>query len=316
MIAIVIQAIQSVLIIICLIALGFILAKKGWFDERSERMIVNLVTKISLPIYMILGLLNNFTAERLIRMAPDLLVPLLSVFIAFICGGVLVRLFKISKGRRGVFWTNCFIANAVFIGLPVNLALFGEESMPSAMLYYIVNTSFFWTIGVYLIIKDSDNAEAAIFSLGGLKKIISPPFLGFVLGIILVLSDVKLPTFIQVTGQYIGNLTTPLSLMFVGIEISKVALKDLHFDFELWGSLIGRFIICPLGVLVLIPFIPITEMSMKVFTLQAAMPAMTQVTIISSLYGADSKYAARLTFVTIVLSLLVIPIYMVVVNCI
>lgn len=43
----------------------------------------------------------------------------------------------------------------MFIGLPVNLALFGEKSIPAVMLYYMVNTTFFWTLGVHNIVQDT-----------------------------------------------------------------------------------------------------------------------------------------------------------------
>lgn len=315
MLDIILSSLQGVFIIILIVLLGFYLAKKNWFDEKSSKLIVNLVTKVSLPIYMALGLLKNFTAEKLITMAPDLVVPILSILLAFFGGFIILKILRIRENHRGVFWTNCFIANAVFIGLPVNLALFGEESMPSAMLYYMVNTTFFWTIGVYLISKDSpDGKEIPLFSLASLKKVFSLPLFGFIVGIILVLLNVHFPKFIMITGQYIGNMTTPLSLIFIGIEISKISFKDFHFNKDLWGCLIGRFILCPLGVLLLIPFIPISDMSMKVFTMQAAMPAMTQMTVVTKMVGADSEYAASISFITILLGLAVIPVYMVIVS--
>lgn len=33
--------------------------------------------------------------------------------------------------------------------------------------------------------------------------------------------------------QYIGNLTTPLSLVFIGIEMSKIPLGEIGFDKDL-----------------------------------------------------------------------------------
>lgn len=44
------------------------------------------------------------------------------------------------------------------------------------------------------------------------------------------------------------------------------------------------------------------------------MPAMTQMAIVSKQYGADTQFAAALSFINIVFGLLVIPFYMMVVN--
>lgn len=76
------------------------------------------------------------------------------------------------QGRRGVFVTNFFIANTMFIGLPVNLALFGDESIPSVMLYYMVNLTFFWTLGVQNIVADIEGKAGGIFSMQVLKKLL------------------------------------------------------------------------------------------------------------------------------------------------
>ncbi len=109
-------------------------------------------------------------------------------------------------------------------------------------------------------------------------------------------------------------MTTPLSLVFIGIEISKIKLSNFNFEKDIWGGLFGRFIVCPLCVLCLVPFLNVSPISVKVFAMQAAMPAMTQMAIVCKQYGGDSQFAAALSFITIIGGLLMIPVYMTVVN--
>jgi len=52
----------------------------------------------------------------------------------------------------------------------------------------------------------------------------------------------------------------------------------------------------------------------KVFVIQAAMPTMTQIAIVSQAYKADYKYAATMVTVTTMASLVIIPLYMVVLS--
>lgn len=59
---------------------------------------------------------------------------------------------------------------------------------------------------------------------------------------------------------------------------------------------------------------PVDPLAAKVFTLQAAMPAMTQMAIVAKTYGADAAYAATLSLVTVLAGILVIPAYMVIVS--
>ncbi|WP_307745459.1 AEC family transporter [uncultured Phascolarctobacterium sp.] len=313
----VLKALEGIFSIVFIIGIGFVLSRRGWFDEYSSALIARLVTAVSLPLYMIVSISKNFDHNKLVAMAPDLLLPICSMLLAFIVGKLAARIFKIKKERRGIFCTNFFIANTMFIGLPVNLALFGEKSIPAVMLYYMVNTTFFWTLGVHNIVQDTlahTKNKPAFFSAAALKKIFSPPLAGFIIGIILVLLDWRLPHFLMNSFQYVGNLTTPLSLVFIGIEMSKIPLGEIGFDKELLLGVAGRFLVCPLCVLVLVPLLPVTTLSAQVFTMQATMPAMTQMAIVAKTYGADSAYAATLSFLTVLLGIIVVPAYMTLVS--
>jgi malate permease and related proteins len=310
---IVMQALAGLFSVIFIIGIGYILAKKSWFDDNSSKVLARLVTSVALPLYMITNMTKNFTREKLLTMAPDLMVPILSVLLAYIIGKVVSHLIKVKEGRKGVFCTNFFIANTMFIGLPVNLALFGEKSIPAVMLYYMVNTIMFWTFGVHNIVQDSEVGQGkpnSIFTMTAIKKVCSPPLIGFFIGILAVLLEIPIPGFLNSTFRYIGNLTTPLSLIFIGIEMSRIPLSSIEFDQDMLWSILGRFLVCPLCVLCLVPFIPISPLSAQVFTMQAAMPAMTQMAIVAKAYGADSGYAATLSLVTVLAGIIVIPAYM------
>lgn len=307
-----IHGLQGIFEILFIIGIGFILAKKGWFAADTSALLTKLVMKIALPLYMLCQLEKDFTHDSLLQIAPDLLLPFSSILLAYIVGRIAVKLLHIRQDRQGVFITCFFIANTIFIGLPVNLALFGTQSVPSVMLYYMANTTMFWTLGVYHIVNDSTGGEKAmpLFSLQTLKKVFSPPLLGFLIGLAFILANIQLPEFLLVSFQYVGNLATPLSLMVIGIEMSSISLASVHWDRDLVGALCGRFIICPLCVLALLPVIVVTPMSAQVFTMQASMPAMTQMTVVAKAVGADVKYATQVSFLSVVLGLIVIPLYM------
>lgn len=161
---------DGIFTIVFVVGIGYVLSKKGWFDDKSSALIAKLVTTVSLPLYMISSLTKNFTAEKLVELAPDMLLPVCSMLLALIVGKIAAKLLHVRQGRRGVFVSNFFIANTMFIGLPVNLALFGDESIPSVMLYYMVNLTFFWTLGVQNIVADIEGKAGGIFSMQVLKS--------------------------------------------------------------------------------------------------------------------------------------------------
>lgn len=305
------HALEGIFEVLFMVSIGFIMAKLGWCDSKTSGVMTKIVLKISLPLYMMAHIMTDFDHDLLVRMAPDLVLPFASIFLSYAVGVILSKALHIAKNRQGVFITCFFIANTIFIGLPVNLALFGPPSVPSVMLYYMANTTMFWTLGVYHIVHDSAHGGSMpIFSPAALKKVLSPPLLGFLFGIILVMVGIGLPDFIIMSFKYVGNMATPLSLIVIGIEMSAIAFRDIHWDRDIFGALLGRFIVCPACVLCLLPFIPVTDMSAKVFTMQASMPAMTQMTVVAKSVGADVKYSTEVSFLTIILAIFVIPVYM------
>lgn len=149
------QGLSGIFEVVLMAGLGFFGAKKGWFWENAAKDLTKLTMTVALPPLMIHSLYANFTHDALLEAAPDLVLPFVSIFASYLAGHVLASLLHISKGRRGIFICTCCIANAIFIGVPVNVALFGEASVPSCMLYYLANTTMFWALGAYLIIRDA-----------------------------------------------------------------------------------------------------------------------------------------------------------------
>lgn len=307
---IIFSAIESILSIIIMIGLGYFLTYKKWFDEKTKKIFSKLVTRIALPCYMVSNLMTNFSKEKLLKMDKGLIVPFLSMVITYGIACVVCKIIKVEKGRQGSFISMFFVSNTIFIGLPVNVALFGNKSIPIVLLYYMVNTVFFWTIGVYGISKDGNNHKVTFNFAENVKKIFSPPLMGFMVGLFFVLLNLKLPSFVMDTLKYMGNLTTPMSMLFIGMAIFAVDRKDIKISKDMIAIMLGRFIVSPLSVIVLAQVFPMPVLMKKVFVMQAAMPVMTQTSITAKAYGADEKYAAVMTTVSTVLAAAVIPIYM------
>jgi malate permease and related proteins len=309
---VILDAMQSVFTIFIMIAVGYILTAKGWFDDKVSKLFSKLVVTISLPAFMVSNLTSTFTKDKLSEAGIGLLVPLLSMMATYLLSILVSNLLKIKKERRGTFRVMFALSNTIFIGLPVNLALFGEESVPYVLLYYIINTCIFWSIGVYGIRQDGGAASKGIFTLDSLKKILNPPIISFILTVSLIMLDIRLPKSILDSTRYIGNLTTPLSMLFIGIIIHSLKLKDLRFDRSMAAILVGRFILAPLIIFAFFGFFELPLLMRKVYIIEAAMPVMTQAAIVAQAYNADHKYATIMATVSTAASLIFIPIYMVI----
>ena len=304
-----VNSISGVLIILVMIVVGYVLTKRGWFDAKTPSLIAKLVRQLALPCYMIFTITNRFTAAELGNMLPQLRFPALSMVILLAIAVGVAQVFAVEKQHRGLFISMFFNSNTIFVGFPINQALFGDKSIPYVLVYYMCNTTFFWTIGTYLIQMDGQ-ASPSFDWRDSLRKIFSPPLLGFILGVVLVLLGIHVPDFLMSDLQYLGNLTIPLSMLFIGMAIANAGLSQLRFNKDILLVLGGRFIIAPLLMFLIVSHTPMPTLMKQVFILQSAMPVMTNAPVVAKLYGADADYAAIMVTESTLLTLLVVPILM------
>lgn len=304
------QTIVSLLVIVIMVACGFFFAKMKWITKETAPLMPMLVNRLALPTYMIWNFLTNFTKDDFFSLAGGLVVPYIAMLISYIIAGFVSRLGNVPQERSGIFQAGFFSSSAIFIGVPVSLALFGDKSIPYVLIYFLANASMFWTLGNYSINKSCSSDPSPIFSWDTVRLVFSPPLVSFILALVLVLLEVTLPAFIMNSFKYLGSMVTPLSMLFIGYTLSTVKLSELSLGKDINLLLVGRFLISPMLVIFVAQFIEIPYMMRQVFVVLSALPVMTQVPILASIYGADTKYAAIIVSLTTLLCLLVIPIYM------
>ncbi len=319
-IEIILHAVQSVITLCLIVGLGAVLAAKGWFGKDSKALLPRLVTLVSLPAYMLYNITHSFNRDDLLHLAYGLIVPVGSILITYAVSLVLARATKVAPRRHGPFCVAFTASNTIFIGLPVNLALFGEVAVPYVLLYYFANTTFFWSVGNYMIASSGEAVVSGqmrkerIFSLAALKRIFAPALIGFLVGLTIVFMDVKLPAFITDTARYVGSLTTPLILISLGITFQGMRLAAMKLNRDLALVLLGRVVICPLTVVLLAHFVPLPDLMRKVFIIQASLPAISSGAVVAGYYRSDEEFATMTVLSSTLLAVITIPLFMILVS--
>lgn len=308
------HAVEGVVSLLLIGVVGYIIARKGWFNRESKEALPKLITYISLPMYLLCSLTSTFKRDELIHLFYGSVVPLLSMFVCWGISLFLGKVLKIDKKHIGIFYTTFVTSNSVFIGIPVNIALFGESSLPYTLLYFFANTLFFWSVGNYYISADSAKSKVKVFRMTTLRKLLSAPMLAFFVSVVLILLDASLPGFLMSSARYLGNMTTPLAVILIGITLYGIDLKKIRLDKDILCVMAGRFIISPLSILLVAWFIPIPQLMLKVFIIQSALPAMVQTVVLSSFYKTDTEYATIVISVTTLASVITIPVLMMLIS--
>ena len=305
-------SLESILSIILIILLGYILKEKKCFDDGFSNNISKLIMNVALPASIFVSVLKYLTVEKLISLSGGLVYTFLSVIIGYIIAWIMVKILKVKAGRRGTFINTIVNANTIFIGLPLNIALFGNESLPYFLVYYITNTVSTWAFGVILI--ENDNPKKSKTKKGfNWKKLLPPPLLGFLVALVFLIFKIPVPEFLHSALTYIGNIVTPLSLIYIGIVLSNAGLKSIHFDKDTIFALFGRFIMSPCIMVVLIILgvkisgtMPALES--KTYIIQASAPALAVLPILANESNGDVKYATNVVTTSTVLFAIVVAV--------
>ncbi|MDF7637926.1 AEC family transporter [Lactobacillus sp. ESL0791] len=321
--AIFFSSISSVISILLMITAGYFCQAKGWLSKHFSNSISNLLMNMALPISIFVSMVNDLNPKALSKLSVGLFYSILSTFVTLIIAWLIVKLAKVKKGRRGIAIMVITAPNTLFIGVPINLSLFGETSIPYVLVYYVVHIFLIWTIGVYLIaIDDPTNTNTKVkFDW---HNLLPAPVWGLIVAIPFVFIPalgnlLKSWTCITVTLKDISNLVTPLALIYIGIMLKKFGIKHMTIDKDVLISYLGRFILVPLVTVLLLLwgnkyFYNIGKVFTQTLILQAALPALAVVPILADRYHCDVKFATNLVVSTSILFIIVVPIVMLLIN--
>lgn len=310
-------SVSSVVEIVLIMALGYILRRNGWFGDTFGSNIASLITKIALPASIFMSVMKYLSRDKLASLGIGIIFPALAVIISYLFAFAAVKIFRIRKGRRGIFINAVANANTIFIGMPLNNALFGSKAMSYFLIYYIVNTVSTWAFGVFLIQNDDPTSDGKTEKKEfNWRKLLPMPLVGFIFSIIWLLIGIPVPNFLGQTLSYVGSLVTPLSLIYIGIVLYDAGLNNFHFERDSVLALIGRFIISPLVLIILIKLgtgslgITLPSLMRQTLVVQSATPMLAVLPILGAEAHGDVKYATDVVVMSTVLFVIVVPILM------
>ena len=303
-------SITSIIPIIAIIVLGYILQVKGWFGDAFGPNLSRLIMNVALPASIFVSVMKYLTLDKLISLSGGLLYTFVAFILGYIVAYIAVVVFKVRPGRRGTMINTFVNANTIFIGLPLNVALFGDQALPYFLIYYITNTISTWTLGVYLMTSDSKSGQSKETSKFDWKKLLPAPLVGFLVALLCLILRITIPDFATNTLTYVGNIVTPLSLIYIGIVLAKAGLNTITFDKDTIVTLVGRFILAPLIMLLVLKFFApnMATAEFKTFMIQSATPALAVLPILANQGKGDVEFSTNVVTLSTVLFIVVIPI--------
>ncbi|MBO4848831.1 MAG: AEC family transporter [Clostridia bacterium] len=308
------HSLAAVAIVMCIVAVGWLFARRGYIRREHKGLMTKLIINAGMPALVMSNILGSLDLDKLEN--PLLLIglPILSMAATLAIGLLLALILKPAPVRRGGFVVMCAFSNSIFVGLPMNTGLFGEAAVPYVMIFYMVNTTFFWTVGNYLINKSGEAGRGEAKPKLNLKKLLSPPLIALMIAIPLLILEYRLrrnagfmeaftswgghgivtlvqSSFVRMCS-YVGNIVTPLALLYIGSALHEYGVRSLKPDRDMIAAILVRFIAAPAVMLLLCMALGLGGVGSGVFVVEAAMPVMTQAVVLAASCDADESFVA------------------------
>ncbi len=300
--------VTSVFILFALIFLGFFLGKGKVVQQSSIPDFSNLVLKVTMPVTVFCSIIDQQGKNNLSSCWQIILGVAAFHGIAFLVTLLVVRLMRIPDEEKGVWLFSGMLANNGFMGLPLALAVFGSEGMFIMAMGNVISNLLIFSVGLKLLTMHYPIKG----EIGARKMFVNNINIAVVLGFIFLLTNIPVPAVIRQLLEYLANITSGLSMLVVGLSLSRLTFREVFSDKKMFFLPVVRLLIVPLLMIALLRLLPIPldPLVKSVLILTSTLPAASAQSMITEQYHTNTAAAGRAVFLTTLFSVATVPLLM------
>jgi len=285
--------ILSILSIYLFILIGY-MAKKI-FHEKIDDKTITILNVYFLQVFLTFWGLLVRPVDMTLLYAPS--AYLLIVFLTLIIVVSFAHKLFSHKKEYSIAMVAGIIGNTANIGIPLNIAIFGEASIPYATVVNLVNIFIVYTLGVYYYSRGSFNIKTSLLN------IIKLPILwAAIIAITLSAFHYKPNDAIMKMLMMGAYASITMQLILFGIYLYGVKIREVNRVLISW--VVGfKFLILPAIAFVVLSFLDLEPLIKGVVFIELLMPLAIANVNLASLYNCEPKTVATLVMITSLLFL-------------
>ncbi len=299
---------SNLISLFALIAVGYIAIRSGILTQNASACFTSLLMKITLPCTIFISLVSREYDSAFINDSIIIFIAGLIVFPAMMyIARYIAKLLGVASTYRGVWAFSCAFTNSGFMGFPICLALFGSEGLALSVVLNIAFNMTVYTVGAIEISRDNPNHDAEKISMKSI--IFSEINAATLISIIFYLGRIPVPQFIASPITYLSGITTPISMIIIGMALARERGIELFTNRDAWLSTFIRLIVYPAVFCLLLRFMPLGSNPLigAVLIIVIAMPGASVTAVLCEMYHGNIDFAAKVMFLQNLLCILTIP---------
>ena len=288
------SSVSSVFVILLLTVTGYVLGALGWIKKEHKDCMSRILISVFVPCNCLYGMLTHLDKEMLLASGIYLLIPLAATIVGYPLCFLAARLLKVPSRQVGIFILLTATSNAIVVGLPMCNELLGESSTPYVMLYYVVSHTMLYivSIGIARITMGGEKLNVGRTLLDVVKM---PAVIAVLVGIVLILLDVRPPEPLMNYLKYMSGAVVPLAIVISGYVIWSIGFQSMRLNRMTAGVLFCRFFMAPLLAYLFCRLFGAEGIGYKSNLILAAMPSVAISVVTAARYGDrdDEMFASQ-----------------------
>lgn len=286
----------SILSIYLFIFMGYL--SKMSFKEKIDERTITLLNVYFLQVFLTFWGLLLHPVDITLLYAPMVYLVVV-IFVLLLSALIAVKLFSYKK-EYSIAMVASIIGNTGNLGIPLNIAIFGEASIPYTTVVNLMNVFIVYTIGVYFYSRGNFDVKSS------LKNIFKLPILWAAIIAILLSVNHYTPSDVVLNMLMMGAYASmTMQLFLFGIYLYDIKIKEINKKLIAWVMSV-KFILLPFIAFVVLINIELSPMIKGIIFLELLMPLAVANVNLASLYECEPKLVTALVFLSSVLFLGVI----------
>lgn len=291
---------------------GFLLGKAKRIDSGAMTSFGNLLSDVAMPSLVLAKLIETdiFSLDP-IAMILCMVIPAVVIFALYFISTALFRPKGEGRDHSAARFCATF-SNCGFLGIPLAAALFPEA--PEVTVYVslanVTSTFLLLTLGMS-ILEEGSGKKCRGFARAIFRPVTFAVMIGFACSALNIGTHVpKLLSYFSTLSQ----LTTPLSMVTLGFELSKMKVKELTCDVRVYTVAALKLVLSPLialAILLVLKNVFFVDMSLHLSSAMLIVTAVSTAASASAMAkksGIDGSLAAAATLVNTLLCVVSLPV--------
>jgi predicted permease len=303
------HVISQVSILFILIVLGYICARVKVTGPEASAWFSPFILNITLPCMLLVSFQRPFSRELLGELGAAVLASVILYSIAFPLAYIYPHILRMKGPERGVHRYAILFSNCGFIGYPMIEAVLGPDYIFHACIFNMLFSLFAYSVGAWIIAREGESTRHLKLSW---KTFLNPSIIAIFAGFLMFLFSVSLPAPLFKSLKMLGDVTSPLSMIVIGVNLAQAKTGRLWSRWRLYVTSFIRLVVMPFLVGLGCRLLGIQGPLLILAVVLTAMPAGSTTSIMASVYNVAPEDGSALVFLSTLFSMATIPLAMIV----